>query len=866
MLYSVTGQGGSVQAWDMATLTWQESHSFGVSHSLEPPWSLLAVQSDGGTQLLAAGGQTLNGVRLAANGEIAAGLGLSVSGEGGTQGLTALTMLQSGGREFLIGAGRQHEGLKIWQQTGDSRFAAVEQSLTLGLVPGDVPALADVGDGTVLALSTAGNRLMRIQVGADGQMSVLGQIDVRDGFWVKSPTHVQVVETAGQSYALVGAQGASSVSVVALGADGGMVVTDHVIDERDTRFSGLSVLETVAVGDQVFVVAGGMDDGLTVMTLLPGGRLLHLQSISDDNVMALTDPSALALAAGETGFGIAVAGRMPHPEAETSGLGLTWLEVELGSEVTPQQGQAGDDQPTGGSGSDRPADNDTLSAEAGDHILIDSAGRDVLTGGAGRDIFVLLADGERDVITGFQLGEDRLDLSQMGRFYSVEALDIRARSWGAEIHVGDEVTEVRSADGQRLTAADFSVFDLRDLSHLPVEPLDLGDQNIVGSAASNFLEGGTGDDTLTGGAGADMLVGNAGNDWLTGGRVDAEFDPVAGQIFRLYQATLDRAPDMSGLFGWADLLIENRLDLTGAAEGFVQSREFGRIYGALDAEDFVTLLYHNVLERAPDAAGLAGWTAWLDSGAMSRAAVVVGFSESAEFRAATAIDVLQVSQAALQASWSEDVFRLYQATLDRVPDPGGFTFWTGQLGQGMPLGTVVSGFTGSAEFLRTYDVTEDSAFVTLLYENVLGRAPDAAGLAGWTDGLGSGALSREDVVMGFAASPEFKRAMAEPMIDWIRAQGIDDHLDGGEGVNVLQGGMMSDRFVFHADTPASHTVVDPEAWDVLVFEGFGYDDAADVRDHLAVRGDDLVFFDQQVSVTLRGLTLDDFDPGMFASG
>lgn len=55
-------------------------------------------------------------------------------------------------------------------------------------------------------------------------------------------------------------------------------------------------------------------------------------------------------------------------------------------------------------------------------------------------------------------------------------------------------------------------------------------------------------------------------------------------------------------------------------------------------------------------------------------------------------------------------------------------------------------------------------------------------------------------------------------------------------MNVLQGGMMSDRFVFHADTRASHTVVDPEAWDVLVFEGFGYDDAADVWDHLAVRG------------------------------
>lgn len=98
--------------------------------------------------------------------------------------------------------------------------------------------------------------------------------------------------------------------------------------------------------------------------------------------------------------------------------------------MTTQQGQAGEDRPTGASGSDRPVGNDTLPAEAGGRILIDGAGRDVLTGEAGRDIFVLQADGERDVITGFQLGEDRLDLSQMGRFYSVEALDIRTRSWG----------------------------------------------------------------------------------------------------------------------------------------------------------------------------------------------------------------------------------------------------------------------------------------------------------------------------------------------------------------------------------------------------------------------------------------------------
>ena len=48
------------------------------------------------------------------------------------------------------------------------------------------------------------------------------------------------------------------------------------------------------------------------------------------------------------------------------------------------------------------------------------------------------------------------------------------------------------------------------------------------------------------------------------------------------------------------------------------------------------LLYRNALGRAADADGLAYWTAALDTGAISRAEAVLGFSKSAELVAATA--------------------------------------------------------------------------------------------------------------------------------------------------------------------------------------------------------------------------------------
>ena len=70
----------------------------------------------------------------------------------------------------------------------------------------------------------------------------------------------------------------------------------------------------------------------------------------------------------------------------------------------------------------------------------------------------------------------------------------------------------------------------------------------------------------------------------------------------------------------------------------MRSPEFQARYGSLDNADFVDLLYRNVLDREADATGLANWTARLDAG-MSRADVVMGFSQSPEFTAATAPDL-----------------------------------------------------------------------------------------------------------------------------------------------------------------------------------------------------------------------------------
>lgn len=402
------------------------------------------------------------------------------------------------------------------------------------------------------------------------------------------------------------------------------------------------------------------------------------------------------------------------------------------------------------------------------------------------------------------------------------------------------------------TAGDLSAMALR-----PVKGTENAEK-LLGSAAADHFQAFGGDDTISGGGGADVIFGGDGNDYLYGDGQKITSDPsVSAQVYRLYQATLDREPDTGGHLGWYTRLTENDLTLSDAAAGFVGSVEFQKIYGALDDSAFVNLLYQNVLGRDADAGGLAGWQNALTSGT-TRANVVLGFSESAEFINSTREDSTNFMQDNTDTIWADDVYRLYQATLDRAPDLGGFEAWTDRLGSGTEFLSVVTGFVGSPEFQNTYGDLDNTQFVNLLYNNVLDREADARGLSSWTTRLNDG-VTREAVVAGFSQSPEFVSTTNGPLAQWVRVQGVDDVLDGGTGSNVLVGGMLSDTFVFDQAQGGTQTVLDLEAWDTIDFRGFGFASAADVRAHFTQSftstGPNVIFVDQGVTAMFEGISL-----------
>lgn len=101
------------------------------------------------------------------------------------------------------------------------------------------------------------------------------------------------------------------------------------------------------------------------------------------------------------------------------------------------------------------------------------------------------------------------------------------------------------------------------------------------------------------------------------------------------------------------------------------------------------------------------------------------------------------------------VYRLYQAAFARTPDQAGVGFWIDALERGTSLDAIAAGFVASAEYRGIYGVNPANAqVVERYYQNVLGRAGEAAGIAFWRDVLDRGAATPASVLKGFSESAE----------------------------------------------------------------------------------------------------------------
>jgi Ca2+-binding RTX toxin-like protein len=246
---------------------------------------------------------------------------------------------------------------------------------------------------------------------------------------------------------------------------------------------------------------------------------------------------------------------------------------------------------------------------------------------------------------------------------------------------------LHNVDAWKLTVVSFEAGSLAKLidnarddgSIFPV--LFGGDDTITGTDSADVLMGYGGNDNLRAGGGNDTIWADAGNDSIDGG---ANWDSViysgsladyqiarsgngytvtdlkgnggtdllgnveqlmfddktvvlnimadnhGGSVYRMYQAAMDRTPDLPGLIFWISQM-DAGVSLEVLANAFIASNEYQSLYGSgLGNRDVVGKYYEHILHRPAEPGGLDFWTGVLDKKAATAAQVLAAISDSPE--------------------------------------------------------------------------------------------------------------------------------------------------------------------------------------------------------------------------------------------
>ncbi len=514
VLFSSTLYDGQITSWSLDTLEEGDINSY-LGSAVAGSMPVLA---DVGASLLTGGGSGNSLVLHSINPDGSLGTSQNL-GFGSNFG--AVTTLEDGGSTVVF-AGRDGGG----RLTHFTVSSSGNISTPLEVVPNapvDVLTTANVGGTPFLfTAATATNEVTVWNVDANDAPSEWVTVGADQGLWASQPTALATAPTGGETYLILAAAGSSSLTTFKIAANGNLEITDHLMDDLGTRFAGVSALTAIEHEGESYIIAGGRDDGVSLLQLLPTGRLLHLGLIADNSDAALSNPSGLAAKSSAGSISIYV--------ASSTDVGLTELVFNTSNTGSTVMGTNA---------------SETINGTSQDDILIDLGGSDTLIGGAGADVFMFEQDDTLDTVADFELGQDTIDLSAWAGLRSSSQLFLTSTSTGLTITYGDEVIDVQTSNGAPLSETEFVALGLQISTRLSTTPQqglsgpltadpDLPDRDPyvpptqdlstevegierVGVASAEALTGTQFDDQIWGQGGDDSIYGNAGNDMLFGG-------------------------------------------------------------------------------------------------------------------------------------------------------------------------------------------------------------------------------------------------------------------------------------------------------------------------------------------------------------
>ncbi len=382
-----------------------------------------------------------------------------------------------GGENFLYAARSYGQGISTFTLGTEVSFRAETVDAATTHLSGVMGlAVASVGPAQFLvAASGPEDGLSVMRIGPGGALEETHSVSTAEGVPIDAPSGLLTVELGGEAYVVLAAAGTSSLTVFKIDGNGRLTFADQVSDTLKTRFQGATAIDAIAFQGRSLIAVGGNDGGLTLLQLLPGGQLVHLDTIIDQTGSALSGIRDLQFVETESGLQILA--------LTTGDKGLGQFSVNLPTENL---------------------------------VLVDGSGTGAMTGTAGADIFVFRPDQATDEIVGFDPSADKIDLSIFDLVASSADIGITATVDGARLVVGDEMLILRSVNGAPLTSGMLADSFLFDLDHTSISDPGFSG-TIYGTSFSEALHGTARDDRIESRGGADWITPGGGNDAIDGG-------------------------------------------------------------------------------------------------------------------------------------------------------------------------------------------------------------------------------------------------------------------------------------------------------------------------------------------------------------
>lgn len=173
---------------------------------------------------------------------------------------------------------------------------------------------------------------------------------------------------------------------------------------------------------------------------------------------------------------------------------------------------------------------------------------------------------------------------------------------------------------------------------------------------------------------------------------------------------------------------------------------------------FVTNAYQYILGRSASTSEINSWAVLITNGVFTDSQVSTLFSQSGE-----------------ATQYVLPIVELYEAFYGRAPDAAGLAAWVSAYRGGMTYSAIATAFSSGTEFTSIYGSTPTAeAFISAVYQNILGRTPDAAGLAAWVATVGTNSTvltttQMASLVASFSGSAEAQSDYTPAIQAWLAA-------------------------------------------------------------------------------------------------